>query len=108
MDFLAPYIVPVLLFLLVCIGSVFYFMARKYRRRKERDGARIAELERAVEKLKARRMTASGGLSRETRDALGNVIAKIDMMGDPLDELKARQEDLRRDAINLMNKKEKR
>lgn len=63
---------------------------------------------RAVEKLKARRMTASGGLSRETRDALGDIIAKIDMISDPLDELRARQEDLRRDAINLMNKKEKR
>ncbi len=107
MNSIAPYIVLVLL-LLVFIAPVFYFMARKYKQRKGQDGVRIAELQRAVEKLKARRMTASGGLSRETRDALGDIIAKIDMMSDPLDELKARQEDLRRDAINLMNKKEKR
>ena len=73
--------------------------------RGRRDAQTIEDLQSQVERLKSRHMTASGGLSRDVKDELGNIIAKIDMMGDPIDELKARHEDLRREVIKLMNSK---
>lgn len=94
--------------LLSVVVLLFYRIVKDRKQadeREQRDVQTIEDLQSQVERLKSRHITASGGLSRDVKDELGNIIAKIDMMGDPIDELKARHEDLRREVIKLMNSK---
>lgn len=97
--------------LIVFIGiSVFYGLF--YRRKSQKHNKENRELRRqiddlhaTVERLKNRRMTASGGLPREVKQELEDIRAKMSMMDDPLDEVMTRFDDLKRDIQNLMHRR---
>lgn len=90
--------------------AVFYgiFQARKSQKHNKENRElrkQIEHLEATVERLKNRRLTASGGLPREVKQELEDILGKMSMMDDPLDEVMTRFEDLKRDIQNLMKRR---
>lgn len=103
------YAIVALLIAFVVIAVLYgIFQARKSQKhnRENRElRQQIDNLKATVERLKNRRMTASGGLPREVKQELEDIRAKMSMMDDPLDEFMTRFEDVKRDIQNLMHRR---
>lgn len=75
-------------------------------RKEKRQTKRISELEREVDRLRNRRMTASGGLSLEDKLKVLDLIAITDTIEDDNKLIQLRVADLKRRLIEILNKKE--
>lgn len=89
---------------LLVIIAAWYFLRRT--NNKERQHLeQIKRLEAQIENLKARRMTATGGLGARDKARVLDFIALIDMLEDDNELVKQRAADLKRRMIEFLKEK---
>jgi len=92
---------------LLLLASIFYMYARNKMKTREKD-ERISKLERQLNEIKTRHMTAKGGLGRDDKLKLLDLIAKADLIEDDSQLVQLRVADLKRSMIEFLNKEKRR
>lgn len=92
-------------FLLLGVALVYWIVQNQRKQRQiENKDQQIEKLTKEVERLRNRHLTAKGGLSREDKLKVLDLIGKVDLLDADTGIVKLRVEDLRRELIKLMKK----
>lgn len=92
---------------LLLLGSIVYMWFRS-RGKSRQQNERIRDLEKQLVSLKARRMTANGGISAGDKLKLLDLIAKVDAIEDDNQLVQLRVADLKRSMINFLQNDKRR